>query len=141
MCLILIMDVPKDILQYQCTMHEQHRGHLQSLCRLSSSIAMLSKMERRALRSKLWAGTRKGLRGTWKARAVPNWVVRPLRGHWADRRRRITDFCHEIEVLSTHPEGSRDIRAVAAQLMEEIREWGHEESNFFAVCTEVVFHR
>ena len=29
----------------------------------------------------------------------------------------------------------------ASFLMEEIREWGHEESNFFAVCTEVVVQR
>ena len=122
-------------------MYQQHHSHLQSLCRLSSTDPMLSKMERRALRSKLWAGRRGARWATWKVRAFPIWVVRPLRDHWADRRRRIMDFCNETEVVSTHPEGSRDIRAVAAQLMQEIREWGDEESNFFAACTEVVVHR
>ena len=100
---------------------------------------MLSKRAIRTLRKKLWAGTLrlKLPRGNWKARAFPVFAIRPMRDHWAARRRRISEFCAEIEMLSDHPYGGWDIRVVADQIMEEMQEWAREEYGFFSVCREV----
>jgi hypothetical protein len=40
-------------------------------------------------------------------------------------------------MLSVHPHGGRDIRAVADQIREEMEEWAREEHGFFSVCREV----
>jgi hypothetical protein len=53
------------------------------------------------------------------------------------RKSRIWGFCEEIEMLSVHPDGGRDIRALADQIREEMEEWAREEHGFFSVCREV----
>jgi len=60
-----------------------------------------------------------------------------MRDHWTARRSRIYEFCAEIEMLSVHPDGGRDIRVVADHVREEMQEWAREEYGFFSVCREV----
>ena len=117
----------------------QQHSHLHSFGFSGFLAAMLSKRAIRTVRKKLWAGTLrlKLPRGNWKARAFPMFAIRPMRDHWAARRRRISEFCAEIKMLSVHPDGGRDIRAVADQIREEMQHWALEDHDFFSVCRSV----